>query len=63
MNAKNIILFLLFLFVGTTIYAQNEKVIKGQILDEKGEPLIGATVQEAGNQKMVLLQIWMGTTN
>ena len=51
MNAKNIILFLLFLFVGTTIYAQNEKVIKGQILDEKGEPLIGATVQEAGNQK------------
>ena len=32
MNAKNIILFLLFLFVGTTIYAQNEKVIKGHYL-------------------------------
>ena len=51
MNAKNIILFLLFLFLGTTINAQNEKLVKGQILDEKGEPLIGATVQETSNHK------------
>lgn len=51
MNAKNIILFLLFLFVGTTIHAQNEILINGKVLDEKGEPLIGATIHQKDNQK------------
>ena len=49
MKVKNIILFLLFLFMGTTIYAQNT-VVRGKVLDVSGEPLIGATVQEIGNR-------------
>ena len=49
MKGKNIILFLLFLFMGTTIYAQNT-VVRGKVLDVSGEPLMGATVQEIGNR-------------
>lgn len=49
MKVKNIILFLLFLFLGATIYAQNT-VVRGKVLDENGEPLVGATVQETGNK-------------
>ena len=49
MKVKNIILFLLFLFMGTTIYAQNT-VVRGKVLDVSGEPLMGATVQEIGNR-------------
>ena len=37
MKVKNIILFLLFLFMGTTIYAQNT-VVRGKVLDVSGEP-------------------------
>lgn len=49
MKVKNIILFLLFLLIETTILAQNT-VVKGKVLDENGEPLIGATVQETDNK-------------
>lgn len=49
MKVKNIILFLLFLFLGATIYAQNT-VVRGKVLDENGEPLVGATVQETENK-------------
>lgn len=54
MKVKNIILFLLFLFLGATIYAQNT-VVRGKVLDENGEPLVGATVQETGIKQMALL--------
>ena len=39
----------MFLFLGATIYAQNT-VVRGKVLDENGEPLVGATVQETGNK-------------
>ena len=42
----NKIYFILFLFISCDVYAQiNHATIKGQILDEKKEPIIGAFVE------------------
>ena len=38
------ILLLSFLFLSSSLVAQNKRIIKGQVLDENKEPLIGATV-------------------
>ena len=38
------ILLLSLLFVSSSLIAQNRRVIKGQVIDEKKQPLIGATV-------------------
>ncbi|WP_243348367.1 SusC/RagA family TonB-linked outer membrane protein [Parabacteroides sp. FAFU027] len=42
------ILLLSLLFFSTTLMAQTKRVIKGRVLDEKKEPLIGATVLVKG---------------
>lgn len=38
------ILLLSLLFLSSSLMAQNQRIIKGQVLDENKEPLIGATV-------------------
>jgi len=38
------ILLLTLLFLSSSLIAQNKRVIKGQVIDEKNQPLIGATV-------------------
>ncbi len=38
------ILLLLLLFLSSSLIAQNKRIIKGQVLDENKEPLIGATI-------------------
>lgn len=48
MKVKNIILFLLFLFLGATIYAQNT-VVRGKVLDENGRA--ASRCYRAGNRK------------
>ena len=42
-----ICLVLLMSFVSMTVSAQN--IVKGQVVDESGEPIIGATVQVKGS--------------
>ena len=38
------ILLLSLLFLSSSLMAQNQRIVKGQVLDENKEPLIGATV-------------------
>jgi hypothetical protein len=42
-------LSLLLIFSGTSAFAQDSRTIKGLIQDEKGEPIIGATVALKSN--------------
>jgi len=41
-------LFTLMLVLSTTVMAQNSRVVKGRVIDEKNEPLIGATIKVKG---------------
>ena len=50
MRLKSIILVLFYLSLVNTLFAQGIK-IKGKVLDEKKEPLIGVSVVENGNAK------------
>jgi TonB-linked SusC/RagA family outer membrane protein len=45
-------LILSMLFFSFTLVAQNRRTIKGQILDEKSEPMIGATIVVKGNHSI-----------
>lgn len=50
MKLKHIILGVLFLLSETVVYAQSV-LVKGKVLDENNQPLIGATVTEMGTPK------------
>lgn len=39
------------------IFAQNQKTVKGTVLDENGEPLVGATVKVPGTQNGVVTDL------
>lgn len=53
MQKKNVNVFLVFLLglfflFNNNVFAQNTKNVKGQVLDNNGEPLIGASIVEKG---------------
>ena len=48
MKKSSILLMLMALFMSVTSFAQS---IKGTVIDENGEPVIGATVAEKSNAK------------
>lgn len=41
----------------TTVLQQNNKVVKGHIVDESGEPLIGVSVKELGTNNGAVTDI------
>ena len=47
---KKILMCSLAIFISLTLAAQNNKVYTGAILDEKGEPVIGATIRVQGSK-------------
>lgn len=48
---KSIVMLLVLLFTGMQAALAQSNVIRGQILDEKGEPIIGATIRVKGSNK------------
>ena len=48
MKKSSILMMLMALFMSVTSFAQG---IKGTVIDENGEPVIGATVAEKSNAK------------
>jgi TonB-linked SusC/RagA family outer membrane protein len=53
MNSKSIIILLLIcLFTGQTVFAQEQITVTGTIVDRDNEPLAGVIVQDAGDLKV-----------
>jgi hypothetical protein len=48
---KTVLLLLVLLVTSVQVLLAQSNVIKGQILDEKGEPVIGATIRVKGTNK------------
>ena len=48
LRSKLLLLFVLLLMVPIGVFAQN-MTVKGSVVDSQGEPIIGASVVEKGN--------------
>ena len=60
MKKSRLVLMLLALFVSMTSFAQG---ILGTVIDENGEPVIGATVVEKGNPQNATITDFDGNFN